>query len=73
MVPERWPAPAIPVAVGRRLIRKVCDEARSGDLIVIMSNGGFGGIYTKLPAALSERDNALHSARDRNSINEKPQ
>jgi UDP-N-acetylmuramate: L-alanyl-gamma-D-glutamyl-meso-diaminopimelate ligase len=34
------------------IIRKVCEEARSGDLIVIMSNGGFGGIYEKLPAAL---------------------
>jgi UDP-N-acetylmuramate: L-alanyl-gamma-D-glutamyl-meso-diaminopimelate ligase len=34
------------------IIRKVCDEAREGDLIVIMSNGGFGGIYDKLPAAL---------------------
>jgi UDP-N-acetylmuramate: L-alanyl-gamma-D-glutamyl-meso-diaminopimelate ligase len=34
------------------IIRKVCEEARAGDLIVIMSNGGFGGIYEKLPAAL---------------------
>ncbi len=34
------------------IIRKVSEEARSGDLIVILSNGGFGGIYEKLPAAL---------------------
>ena len=34
------------------IIRKVCEEVRAGDLIVIMSNGGFGGIYEKLPAAL---------------------
>jgi len=34
------------------IIRQVCEEARSGDLIVIMSNGGFGGIYERLPAAL---------------------
>jgi UDP-N-acetylmuramate: L-alanyl-gamma-D-glutamyl-meso-diaminopimelate ligase len=34
------------------IIRKVCDEVRAGDLIVIMSNGGFGGIYEKLPEAL---------------------
>lgn len=34
------------------IIRKVCEEARSGDLIVIMSNGGFGGIYEKIPAAM---------------------
>jgi UDP-N-acetylmuramate: L-alanyl-gamma-D-glutamyl-meso-diaminopimelate ligase len=37
------------------IIRKVCEESRSGDLIVIMSNGGFGGIYEKLPAALENK------------------
>ncbi len=37
------------------IIAKVCEEARAGDLIVIMSNGGFGGIYEKLPAALKNR------------------
>jgi Ca-activated chloride channel family protein len=31
------------------IIQKVCEESRAGDLIVIMSNGGFGGIYEKLP------------------------
>ena len=35
------------------IIEKVCEEARSGDLIVIMSNGGFGGIYEKLPKAIT--------------------
>ena len=34
------------------IIKKVREESRSGDIIVIMSNGGFGGIYEKLPAAL---------------------
>jgi UDP-N-acetylmuramate: L-alanyl-gamma-D-glutamyl-meso-diaminopimelate ligase len=34
------------------IIKKVCEEARSGDFVIIMSNGGFGGIYEKLPAAL---------------------
>jgi UDP-N-acetylmuramate: L-alanyl-gamma-D-glutamyl-meso-diaminopimelate ligase len=37
------------------IIRKVCEEARSGDIIVILSNGGFGGIFEKLPAALEKR------------------
>ncbi|MBN1568424.1 MAG: UDP-N-acetylmuramate:L-alanyl-gamma-D-glutamyl-meso-diaminopimelate ligase [Acidobacteria bacterium] len=37
------------------IIHKVCEEARSGDLIVLLSNGGFGGIYEKLPAALEKR------------------
>ena len=34
------------------IIQKVCAEARDGDLVIIMSNGGFGGIYEKLPVAL---------------------
>jgi UDP-N-acetylmuramate: L-alanyl-gamma-D-glutamyl-meso-diaminopimelate ligase len=37
------------------IIRKVCEKAGSDDLIVILSNGGFGGIYEKLPAALGKR------------------
>ncbi len=38
------------------IIRKVREEAVDGDLIVIMSNGGFGGIYEKLPESLRDRD-----------------
>jgi UDP-N-acetylmuramate: L-alanyl-gamma-D-glutamyl-meso-diaminopimelate ligase len=37
------------------IIRMVCAEARSGEVIVILSNGGFGGIYEKLPVALGHR------------------
>ena len=37
------------------IIGKVCEEARSGDLVVIMSNGGFDGIYEKLPVALANQ------------------
>ncbi|NLT67620.1 MAG: UDP-N-acetylmuramate:L-alanyl-gamma-D-glutamyl-meso-diaminopimelate ligase [Acidobacteria bacterium] len=37
------------------IIRKIDEEAREGDLIVIMSNGGFGGIYDRLPAVLERR------------------
>ncbi len=37
------------------IVRKVSQEARSGDLVVILSNGGFGGIYEKLPAALERQ------------------
>jgi UDP-N-acetylmuramate: L-alanyl-gamma-D-glutamyl-meso-diaminopimelate ligase len=37
------------------IIQKVCEDARPGDLVVIMSNGGFGGIYEKLPAALRQK------------------
>ncbi len=41
------------------IIQKVCKEAREGDLIVILSNGGFGGIYEKLPAALEQQSRPL--------------
>jgi UDP-N-acetylmuramate: L-alanyl-gamma-D-glutamyl-meso-diaminopimelate ligase len=37
------------------IIAKVREQARPGDFIVILSNGGFGGIYQKLPEALRER------------------
>lgn len=34
------------------IVREVSAEARPGDLVVIMSNGGFGGIHAKLLEAL---------------------
>ncbi len=37
------------------IVEEVAHEARSGDLIVIMSNGGFDGIHDKLLAALRQR------------------
>jgi UDP-N-acetylmuramate: L-alanyl-gamma-D-glutamyl-meso-diaminopimelate ligase len=37
------------------IIDHVRAQARCGDVIMILSNGGFGGIYKKLPDALSNR------------------
>ncbi len=37
------------------IINQVATTAQSGDEIVIMSNGGFGGIHTKLATALAAR------------------
>ena len=34
------------------IVRQVSEEARAGDLIVIMSNGAFGGIHRRLLEAL---------------------
>jgi UDP-N-acetylmuramate: L-alanyl-gamma-D-glutamyl-meso-diaminopimelate ligase len=34
------------------IIRAIVDEHRSGDVVVLMSNGGFGGIHRKLLRAL---------------------
>jgi UDP-N-acetylmuramate: L-alanyl-gamma-D-glutamyl-meso-diaminopimelate ligase len=37
------------------IIAAIAAEARAGDHILIMSNGGFGGIYRRLPEALKQR------------------
>ena len=44
---DAWNLPTV-----EGIIQKVCREVQADDLIVIMSNGGFGDIYTKLPKAL---------------------
>ena len=38
------------------IIQKVCEKAKPGDFVLIMSNGGFGGIFEKLPAALGQEE-----------------
>jgi UDP-N-acetylmuramate: L-alanyl-gamma-D-glutamyl-meso-diaminopimelate ligase len=37
------------------IVDAVAKEARDGDLVVVMSNGGFGGIHQKLVTALAAR------------------
>jgi UDP-N-acetylmuramate: L-alanyl-gamma-D-glutamyl-meso-diaminopimelate ligase len=39
------------------IIQVVAPELRSGDVVAILSNGGFDGIYQKLPARLKEVGN----------------
>ena len=34
------------------IVRAVAPELRPGDVVAILSNGGFGGIYEKLPERL---------------------
>ncbi len=34
------------------IVQLVAPELRSGDVVAILSNGGFGGIYEKLPQRL---------------------
>jgi UDP-N-acetylmuramate: L-alanyl-gamma-D-glutamyl-meso-diaminopimelate ligase len=36
------------------IVQSIAPEMRSGDVVAILSNGGFGGIYEKLPARLRE-------------------
>jgi len=35
------------------IVRSIMEEHRAGDLVIIMSNGGFGGIHQKLLRALA--------------------
>ena len=63
---ERLELPALAAEIernGRRarlladaeaIVQTVAPEMRSGDVVAILSNGGFGGIYEKLPARLKE-------------------
>jgi UDP-N-acetylmuramate: L-alanyl-gamma-D-glutamyl-meso-diaminopimelate ligase len=63
---ERLELPALAAEIGRNgrrvrllkdadaIVQIVAPEMRSGDVVAILSNGGFGGIYEKLPARLRE-------------------
>ena len=46
--------PARLLADADAIVQLIAPELRSGDVIAILSNGGFGGIYEKLPARLRE-------------------
>ena len=39
------------------IVQTIAPELRRGDVVAILSNGGFGGIYEKLPARLRELAN----------------
>jgi UDP-N-acetylmuramate: L-alanyl-gamma-D-glutamyl-meso-diaminopimelate ligase len=46
--------PAFAIRDVDEIVEKLSSELRSGDVVAIMSNGGFGGIHEKLLAALSK-------------------
>ncbi len=41
-----------------RIVDAIAPDLRSGDVVAILSNGGFGGIYEKLPSRLRESTHA---------------
>ena len=51
------------LADAEAIVEAIAPEMRSGDVVAILSNGGFGGIYEKLPARLR----ALASANSANA------
>ena len=67
---ERLELPALATEIeqnGRRvrllpdadaIVQTVAPEMRPGDVVAILSNGGFGGIYEKLPARLDQLSKA---------------
>ncbi len=55
LMAQRKPAQLIPNVPA--IIDAITSEARPGDVIAILSNGGFDGIYEKLPQALDHRGN----------------
>ncbi|HYM79754.1 MAG TPA: UDP-N-acetylmuramate:L-alanyl-gamma-D-glutamyl-meso-diaminopimelate ligase [Candidatus Dormibacteraeota bacterium] len=46
--------PARLLADADAIVQTIAPELRKGDVVAILSNGGFGGIYEKLPARLRE-------------------
>jgi UDP-N-acetylmuramate: L-alanyl-gamma-D-glutamyl-meso-diaminopimelate ligase len=58
---KRQGKPARELADADAIVAAVAPELESGDVVAILSNGGFGGIYEKLPRKLEE----LRSAPER--------
>lgn len=46
--------PARLLADADAIVQTIAPELRTGDVVAILSNGGFGGIYEKLPARLKQ-------------------
>lgn len=66
-----WDAGAVLAPLGQRvsihhdiapLVEAIAQQALPGDHLVVMSNGGFGGIHDKLLLALQDRRSALASS-----------
>jgi UDP-N-acetylmuramate: L-alanyl-gamma-D-glutamyl-meso-diaminopimelate ligase len=49
------------------IVQTVAPEMRNGDVVAILSNGGFGGIYEKLPARLRILESETASANSANA------
>jgi UDP-N-acetylmuramate: L-alanyl-gamma-D-glutamyl-meso-diaminopimelate ligase len=50
------------------IVQLVAPEMRSGDVVAILSNGGFGGIYEKLPERLKSLGATLSSGTENKLI-----
>ncbi len=55
--------PARVLATADEIVENIAPELRPGDVIGILSNGGFGGIYEKLPARIRSLNEVNASAK----------
>ena len=46
------------------IVQTIAPELRSGDVVAILSNGGFEGIYEKLPARIRELAKSAGNSRE---------
>ena len=53
--------PASLFADADAIVDAIAPQLRAGDVVAILSNGGFGNIYAKLPAAIGAQRPATHS------------
>ena len=53
---HRRSVPARLCADAEEIIAEITPRLRQGDVVAILSNGAFGGIYDKLPAAIAARE-----------------
>jgi UDP-N-acetylmuramate: L-alanyl-gamma-D-glutamyl-meso-diaminopimelate ligase len=54
--------PAALFADADAIVAAIVPQLRAGDVVAILSNGGFGDIYGKLPAAIAARSSATQNA-----------
>lgn len=55
-------------ADAEEIVTAIVPELRVGDVVAVLSNGGFGGIYEKLPAALHLREAERETPRETGSL-----
>lgn len=53
--------PAAVLADAEAIVANIVPRLRSGDIVAILSNGGFGGIYEKMPNRIAELHDKQHA------------
>src|SRR5271156_2083907 len=51
--------PASLLADADAIVETIAPQLRTGDVVAILSNGGFGNIYQKLPSAIAARNSTI--------------